>query len=75
MTGTLFSFAYLILPGATALRFTRRPWSICLTAVLVALAADAIGFIAAVPLDLPPGPASAAAAFFLFLLGRLAVLR
>ncbi len=67
MTGTLFSFAYLVLPAAAALRLARRPVVLFAVAVGVALLSGALGFIASWELDLPAGPAAAAAVFLVYL--------
>lgn len=66
-TGTLFVFAYLVLPGAAGIALGRSPAGVTLIAVTVALLSAAAGFERSYAWDAPTGPLCAAAAFAAFL--------
>jgi ABC-type Mn2+/Zn2+ transport system permease subunit len=70
--GTLFVFAFLLLPGATGLLLARRVGSVFAVAAGAALAGSAGGFLLACRLDWPVGPTAATAAFAILLLAAAA---
>jgi ABC-type Mn2+/Zn2+ transport system permease subunit len=71
--GVLFTIGYLVLPGATALAFARRPWAVFGGAAATGLACSASGFVLGHALDLPLGPTTVALAFAVFLAARVSV--
>jgi ABC-type Mn2+/Zn2+ transport system permease subunit len=62
MVGDVFVFGFLVVPGFAAILLTRRVWRIFLVALLIGVAAPAVGLFLAFLLDLPSSPASIAVA-------------
>lgn len=75
--GTLFVFAFLLLPAAAALAVARRVWAVFAVAAATGVLGAAAGFLLAADerVDWPVGPTSTLTVFVLFLLalgaGRL----
>lgn len=65
-TGTLFVFAYLVLPGASGIVLGRSAGGVFTTAVVVALVASFTGFVMSYAWDWPTGYTCAAMALALF---------
>jgi zinc/manganese transport system permease protein len=65
-TGTLFVFAYLVLPGASGIALARSTAGVFATAVTVALVASFTGFVLSYACDWPTGQTCAAAALAAF---------
>jgi zinc transport system permease protein len=61
-TGTLFVFAYLVLPGAAGIVLARSSGGVFATAVMLALAASFTGFVMSYAWDWPTGYTCAATA-------------
>jgi ABC-type Mn2+/Zn2+ transport system permease subunit len=68
-TGTLFTFALLVLPAAGAFRVASRAGAVLAVAAGLAVVGAGAGFLVALhpEVDSPPGPTATAAAFLLFL--------
>jgi ABC-type Mn2+/Zn2+ transport system permease subunit len=75
--GTLFVFAFLVLPGAAGVLLGRTGAATLVVAAVTAVAAAAAGFVASASAwDTPTGPTCAAAALALFLIAAVvAVIR
>lgn len=71
IVGVLLITALLIIPAASAQRFSRSPEQMALIATLVGAAAVLIGLFASLLLDTPAGPSVVTAATLLFLLSQL----
>jgi ABC-type Mn2+/Zn2+ transport system permease subunit len=75
-TGTLFVFAYLVLPGAAGIVLGRSAGGVFTTAVVTALVASFTGFVMSYAWDWPTGYTCAAMALVLFVVcAALAALR
>ncbi len=66
--GTLFVFAYLLLPACAGLVLARRPWAVLATSCAVGVTGAAAGFLVAADtrVDWPVGPTATATVFVLF---------
>ncbi len=71
IVGVLLITALLIIPAATAHRFSRGPEQMALIATLFGALAVAGGLFASLLLDTPAGPSIVATAALLFLLGQI----
>jgi len=71
MVGDVFVFGFLVVPAFTAILLTRRVWRIFLLALLIGVAAPAVGIFLAFLLDLPSSPASIAVASVVLLIAWL----
>ncbi len=71
MVGDVFVFGFLVVPAFTAILLTRRVWRIFLLALLIGVAAPAVGIFFAFLLDLPSSPASIAVASVVLLIAWL----
>ena len=70
--GTLFVFAFIVLPGAAGVLLGRTGVTALLVAATVALAGAGLGFVASASAwDTPTGPTCAAAVLALFLIAAL----
>ena len=71
VVGIMLITSLLIIPAATARRFTRTPEQMAVGAALIGCLAVLIGLGASLTYDTPSGPSVVAAAFILFLISRL----
>jgi len=71
VVGILLITSLLIIPAATARRFSRTPEQMAVLAALIGCLAVLGGLAASFRFDTPSGPSVVAAAFVLFLLSRL----
>lgn len=71
IVGVLLITALLIIPAASAQRFSRSPEQMALIATLIGAVAVLIGLFASLLLDTPAGPSVVTAATLLFLLSQL----
>ncbi len=71
VVGVLLITSLLIIPAATARRFTRTPEQMAVGAAVIGCLAVLIGLGASLTSDTPSGPSVVAAAFILFLISRL----
>ncbi len=56
LTGIILAIALIVLPAATASRFTNRLWIMMLVATVISVCYMLAGFIISYPLQLPTGP-------------------
>lgn len=72
LAGVVLATALLVLPGATALRLTRRLWPAVYISVASGIVSLLAGLLISVSLDWPPGPSVVAALTALFTIASLA---
>jgi zinc transport system permease protein len=70
VVGILLITSLLIIPAATARRFSRTPEQMAVLAAVIGCVAVAVGLAASFRFDTPSGPSVVAAAFILFLISR-----